>query len=79
MRLRKIRVKLLGASGVVYRLHVILVQTIFFFILTGRWEWALGASIAWNVINTALYYNYHYWFARLFRLGVNDDDPDNRQ
>jgi len=51
---------------------VIVVQSIFFYILTGKWKWAIGTSIAWNVINTFLYYNYHYWFARIFVIGKNN-------
>ena len=67
--MRKIRTKRLAVSGIVYRLHVILIQSIFFWILTHRWKWAISTSLAWNVLNTAVYYNYHYWFARLFKLG----------
>lgn len=71
MKLRKIRTGLLGVSGIVYRLHVILVQSIFFWFLTKSWKWAIGTSVAWNILNTLLYYNYHYWFARLFKIGKN--------
>ena len=69
MKLRKIKISLLGASGIVYRLHVILIQTLFFYILTREWKWAIGTSLAWNIINTLLYYNYHYWFSRIFKIG----------
>ena len=69
LHLRKIRVKLLGLSGIVYRLHVILIQSVFFWILTGDWKWAIGTSLVWNILNTFLYYNYHYWFARIFKIG----------
>jgi len=75
LKLRKIRVKLLGISGIIYRLHVIVVQSIFFYVLAGEereWRWAIQASIAWNIINTFLYYNYHYWFARIFVIGKNN-------
>ena len=67
--MRKIKIKLLGISGIVYRFHVIIIQSIFFYFLTGKWKWAVGTSIVWNLINTFLYYNYHYWFARIFKLG----------
>ena len=30
---------------------------------------AAGASLAWNCINTGLYYLYHYWFLRFFKMG----------
>ena len=68
MKLRKIKTGLLGISGVVYRLHIIVIQSIFFYIITGEWKWAIGISLAWNIINIGLYYNYHYWFARLYKL-----------
>ena len=71
MKLRKIKIGMLGISGIVYRIHVILVQSIFFWIMTGNWKWAIGTSIVWNIINTILYYNYHYWFASVFKLGKN--------
>jgi len=72
MHLRKIKLGSLGLSGAVYRVHVVLVQSLFFYALTGEWKWAIGASLAWGLINTFLYYNYHYWFARLFKIGVEE-------
>lgn len=72
MKLRKIKVKALGVSGLIYGLHIILIQSIFFWFITGNWEWAVGTSVAWNILNTLLYYNYHYWFARLFKLGKDE-------
>lgn len=69
LKLRKIKVTKLFISGVVYRIHVILIQSIFFYVLTREWKWAIGTSVTWNIINTCLYYNYHYFFARLVKLG----------
>jgi len=75
MKLRKIRVNRLLISGIIYRLHIILIQSVFWYIFYGmtsntwKWEWAVSSSIIWNIFNTALYYNYHYWFARLCKLG----------
>jgi len=75
IKLRKIKVKLLGASGIVYRIHIIIIQSCFWYVFFGvmkgvwEWKWAISSSIAWNILNTCLYYNYHYWFARLFKLG----------
>jgi len=68
-KLRNIKIGLLFTSGILYRIHIIVIQSIFFWYLTGRWKWAIGASIGWNIINTILYYNWHYWFARLFKIG----------
>jgi len=74
IKLRQIKVPLLGVSGIVYRIHIIIVQSIFFWAITGSWRWALGTSLIWNVINTFLYYNYHYWFARLFKINKDDNE-----
>lgn len=67
--MRQIRTKRLFLSGIVYRIHVIIAQSLFFFILTGEWQWAVSTSVIWNLVSTCLYYNYHYWFARLLKLG----------
>ena len=69
MKLRRIKIGLLGVSGVVYRIHVIIIQSVFFYALTGQWKWAISTSIIWNILNTLLYYNYHFWFAKMFVLG----------
>jgi len=71
MTLRKIRVGLLLKSGVAYRVFIIGVQTCFFWIATGEFKLAISISIVWNIINMGCYYLYHYWFARLFKLGRN--------
>ena len=55
--MRKIKLSTLGISGICYRLHIVVIQSVFFYLLTGEWEWAIGISITWNVINTLLYYN----------------------
>jgi uncharacterized membrane protein len=71
--IRKIKFGLLGLSGLVYRIHIIIAQSIFFFLMTGNWRWAIGTSMVWNLVNTCLYYNYHYWFAKLFKLGKENE------
>ena len=68
-RLRNINIKLLGINGLLYRLHVLLLQFIFFWLVTGKWGWSIGISTVWSGINMILYYNWHYWFARLFTIG----------
>jgi len=73
MKLRKIRLNRLALSGIIYRIHIILIQSVFFWLLTGEWKWAIGVTLAWNCANTFLYYNYHYWFARVCKLGRNDE------
>jgi len=37
--------------------------------ILGALKYALGVSLLWNIINTALYFLYHYIFARIFKLG----------
>lgn len=74
IKLRKIRLKILGWQGIIYRLFIILCNTIFFWILTGEFRIAITISIGWNIINMCLYYLYHYFFARAFKLGRNYND-----
>jgi len=75
IKLRKIRIDRLFIQGLLYRVHIILIQSIFWYILLGittgmwKWEWAISSSLLWNVINTFLYYNFHYWISRLWKLG----------
>lgn len=78
--LRKIKCKKLLIGGLLYRLHIILIQSVFWYLFYGYvakawvWEWAIGSSIIWNTLNTLLYFNWHYWFARMVKLGVNRDE-----
>ena len=72
---RAIKLKLIGLSGLFYRIHIIIIQSIFWYIFYGltthvwAWEWAISSSILWNIFNTILYYNWHVNFARYFRVG----------
>lgn len=67
--MRKVKITLLLVSGLVFRIHIIIAQIIFFWILTGQWKWAITSSVSWNLVNTLLYYNFHYWLAKLFKVG----------
>lgn len=75
MKLRKIKVNRLLISGIIYRIHIIILQSIFWYFFYGmtigmwEWKWAISSSLIWNAFNTMLYYNYHYWFGRLVKLG----------
>ena len=66
---RKIKLRTLLFSGMLYRINVLIVQVLFLYFLTGEWSVALKGSVGWLVIGTLVYYNYHYWFARLFKIG----------
>ncbi len=72
---RKIRLGLIGLSGLLYRIHIIIIQSIFWYLFYGltmdtwEWKWAVSSSIIWNVLNTLLYYNWHINFARYFKVG----------
>ncbi|MFA5600554.1 MAG: hypothetical protein WDA06_08150 [Phenylobacterium sp.] len=71
-KLRKINVKRLFLSGIVYRIIVTLINALFFavgikYLLDGYGS--LASAICWNIINMGLYYIYHYWFLRLFKMG----------
>jgi hypothetical protein len=74
MSLRKINVPRLGWSGLVYRIFIICCNALFF--ATGLKPalqnfGVIGASICWNIINMCLYYLYHYWFLRMFKMGIS--------
>jgi hypothetical protein len=65
---RKIDLELLLKSGLVYRLLILFVQTLFLWATTGQLKLAFGASAAWNGINLLFYYVYHYLFFRMFKI-----------
>jgi len=74
-KLRKIRLDRLFIQGIIYRIHIVIIQSIFWYVLLGyttgvwKWEWAISSSLLWNICNTILYYNFHYWIARFWKLG----------
>lgn len=67
--MRKVKITVLLISGLVFRTHIITAQILFFWLLTGQWKWAITSSLSWNLVNTVLYYNFHYWLARIFKVG----------
>ena len=72
VKLRNIKTGLLLESGAIYRIFVICVNAVFFWLGAKRameHYGPIGASLIWNAINMGLYYLYHYWFARLFKIG----------
>ncbi len=76
MRFRKISIKRLWWSGLVYRVFIICCNALFF--ATGlkpalEKYGVFGASLCWNSINICLYYLYHYLFLRLFKMGVENE------
>jgi hypothetical protein len=73
MKLRKIKTGLFTATAFAYRLTVIIIQSLVFLALTGDWKISVGGSIAWNIINMAWYFIYHYYILRLFKFGKNYD------
>ncbi len=66
---RPIRTKLLICSTIIYRITLILLQTLFFWVLTKDIKFAFASSLVWNVINTIYYFGYHYIFLRKFKIG----------
>ena len=72
MKFRRIRPKVLGWQGIVYRIFIILCNAAFFK-MGARQAMdkfgAIGASLIWNSINVTLYFIYHYIYARMFKLG----------
>ena len=79
MQLRKIRSKVLAYQGIVYRIFIILCNAVFFKIGAKQAMQnfgAIGASLIWNSINMTLYFLYHYWWARLFKLGMEEKNKE---
>jgi len=70
---RKIKTGLLVRSAIIYRISVICIQTLFFWVWTGELKLAIGTSLAWNVINMTWYWTYHYTFAKSFKLGRDNE------
>ena len=72
MKLRQIKLKILGMQGLIYRVFIIICNTIFFAVGAKQSLEKYGAiitSLIWNSINMALYFIYHYIYARLFKIG----------
>ena len=69
MQWRKIKTKLFFKNVVIYRLSVIAIQTMFFWIMTGKFKFAIGTSLSWNVINVLWYILYHYVFLKTNKVG----------
>ncbi|KKL23541.1 hypothetical protein LCGC14_2424330 [marine sediment metagenome] len=69
--MRKINLKLLIIEGAIYRVMLVVTQTLFFWIITKEFKLALGTSLIWNGINLGLYYVYHYLFLSFFKMGKN--------
>lgn len=74
VRWREIRINVLALQGIIYRVFIIVCQTIFVWVLTGRFKLAVSFSLVWNVVNMMLYYLFHYTWARMFKLGCEEDD-----
>jgi len=85
MKWRKIRIWILACQGIVYRCFIICCNTTFFLIgirsmsnifgevsFTNALKYAFGVSLTWNVINTVLYFLFHYIYARMYKLGTNN-------
>jgi uncharacterized integral membrane protein len=63
-------------QGVLYRIHVIVVQSILFFFLTGKWSWSIGVSLLCSAVNTILYVNFHYWYFKFCHLHLEKEKKD---
>lgn len=69
MKLRKINIKRLISCGVIYRIIVILFNTLFFASLSLDDINPFLAAILWNSINMSMYFIYHSIFLKLFKMG----------
>jgi len=78
---RPIKLRILLSGGLCYRCFIICCNTLFFLFgikatgVVGNVSWwtalkmALGTSLVWNLINTGLYFVFHYTFTRMFKYG----------
>ena len=66
---REIRWDLLCISGIVYRLSVMAIQTLFFLVVYGNLGKAFNTSLWLNIVSMIWYYVYHSEFAKHFKLG----------
>lgn len=64
----RIKISTLALQGILYRLYIMLSMTIFVFLLTHKLDYAVNFSVGWATINIALYYIFHYLFAKHFSL-----------
>jgi len=65
--MRKIDVGLLVVQGWIYRALIVFAHVIYVWISEG--EPRLLFSLTWGIINICLYYVFHYFFLRLFKMG----------
>lgn len=75
---REIRLCVLFSRGACYRAFIIVMNFLFnIFAIKGTIKLlnehyfgvALGYTIIWNIINTGLYYLFHYGWDRTFKMG----------
>ncbi|MCX6712820.1 MAG: hypothetical protein NTY66_01280 [Candidatus Vogelbacteria bacterium] len=83
MKWRKIRWKLLFCAGLVYRLSVIVLNTVFLWAwscdaiqssmgslgISGKLGTAMGTSLPWAVINLTWYYIFHGFLLKTHKFG----------
>ncbi len=72
MRLRNISKKRWFWSGIGYRGCAILITSLSLKLFLPRITNILLLAIYINSINMIVYYIYHYWFLRLFKMGEED-------
>ncbi|MFX0084285.1 MAG: adenylyl-sulfate kinase [Candidatus Hodarchaeota archaeon] len=73
MKIRKIRIKILGSQGIIYRIFIIICNAIFFAVgakQAMQKYGPIGTSLIWNSINMCLYFLYHCIFSKLFSLEI---------
>jgi len=75
---RRIKLFVLLNRGVCYRLFVVLMNFLFNYfaikgliklVVSNYFGFAIGYTICWNIVNTLLYYLFHYVWDRNFKLG----------
>lgn len=88
--MRNIKLSVLFAGGISYRCFIVCCNTLFFlvgikslpnvFSEISFWtalKYAVGASLTLNIVNTGLYFLFHYFFVMLFRY-EKDNQNDSK-
>lgn len=70
IRARKINLGRLVTSGFAYRGFILVLSSTYFSIASGKWKWAIPASLGWAAINTVAYFGFHYLQCRAFPVAV---------
>lgn len=71
---RHISLKVLALEGIFYRLHNLVLGAVVFYIFFQDATIAFSGSLAINILHTAFYYHFHFWWSRYVMIGERKHD-----